>query len=342
VFLTGATGFIGGHVLRALRAAGYPVRALVRHPDAAARVPDAETVHGDVRRPGDFLRAMDGCRYLVHCAALYSFAPRDRPAMRTVNAAGTAGLLEAARIAGVERAVVTSSAGTVGEASLPRGHRPPGEERGPDERAATEADGATAGTRSAYHRSKIEQESAALAARVPAVLVLPTATVGPGDWKPTPTGQLVLDFARGRIFAAPPGGGLNMVAVEDVARAHVLALERGHPRERYLIGGENLGFDAVWQLLAEVTGRPAPRWRVPVKLALLVGAADELRCRVWPAATPHAPLEGVRLSAERMFVDSAKARAELGWESGPVRDALGRAVAWYRERGYFTRTRPSH
>jgi dihydroflavonol-4-reductase len=341
VFLTGATGFIGGHVLRALRAAGYRVRVLVRDPDAAARVPDAETVPGDLRRPGDFLRAMEGCRYLVHCAALYSFAPRDRPAMRTVNAAGTGGLLEAARIAGIERAVVTSSAGTVGEASLPGGHRRPGVELGPDEHAATEVDGA-AGAHSAYHRSKIEQERAALAARVPAVLVLPTATVGPGDWKPTPTGQLVLDFARGRIFAAPPGGGLNMVAVEDVARAHVLALERGRPRERYLIGGENLGFDAVWQLLAEVTGRPAPRWRVPVRLALLAGAADELRCRLRPAAIPHVPLEGVRMSVERMYVDSAKARAELGWEPGPVRDALGRAVAWYREHGYFTTTRPLH
>jgi len=342
VFLTGATGFIGGHVFRALRAAGYRVRALVRDPGAAARVPDAEAVPGDMRRPGDLLRAMDGCRYLVHCAALYSYAPRDRPVMRAVNVTGTAGLLEAARIAGVERAVVTSSAGTVGQASLPGGHRLPGEERRPDERAATEADAAAARTHSAYHRSKIEQEYAALAARVPAVLVLPTATVGPGDWKPTPTGQLVLDFARGRIFAAPPGGGLNMVAVEDVARAHVLALERGRPHERYLIGGENLGFDAVWQLLAEVTGRPAPRWRLPVTLALLAGGADELRCRLWPAATPHVPLEGVRMSVERMYVDSAKARAELGWEPGPVRAALGRAVAWYREHGYFTATRPLH
>jgi dihydroflavonol-4-reductase len=330
VFLTGATGFIGGHVLAALRAAGYRVRALARDPDSAARLrPDAETVLGDLRRAGDLARAMDGCRYLVHCAALYSFAPRDRGAMRTVNAAGTAALLEAARIAGVERAVVTSSAGTVGAAA-------------DGGRAPAETDGAAGGAHSAYHRSKVEQEHAAAAARVPAVLVLPTATVGPGDRKPTPTGQLVLDFARGRIFAAPPAGGLNMVAVEDVARAHVLALERGRPRERYLVGGENLDFDQVWRLLAQVTGRPAPRWRIPVAAALLAAGADELRCRLTPAATPRIPLEGVRMSVERMYVDSAKARAELGWDPGPVRDALARAVAWYRANGYLTPTPPLH
>lgn len=329
VFLTGATGFIGGHVLAALRSAGYRVRALARDADAAARLhPDAETVLGDLRHTGEVAGAMEGCRYLVHCAALYSFAPRDRRAMRTVNAAGTAALLEAARIAGVERAVVTSSAGTVGAAR--------------NGRIPTESDGAAGGTHSAYHRSKVEQEWAAVAARVPAVLVLPTATVGPGDRKPTPTGQLVLDFARGLIFAAPPGGGLNLVAVEDVARAHVLALERGRPRERYLVGGENLDFDQVWRLLAEVTGRPAPRWRIPIAMALLAGGASELRCRVWPNATPMIPLEGVRMSVERMYADSAKARTELGWEPSPVRDALARAVAWYQDHGYLSRARSLH
>jgi len=335
VFLTGATGFIGRHVLEALHAAGYRVRALVRDPADAAQFPEAEVVPGDLRRPGDLARALDGCRYLVHCAALYSFAPRDRPAMEAINAAGTAGLLEAARIAGVERAVVTSSAGTAGAASPSDDPRLCGG-------AATEADGAAVRTHSAYHRSKVEQERAAVAARVPAVLVLPTATVGPGDRKPTPTGQLVLDFARGRMFAAPPAGGLNMVAVEDVARAHVLALERGRPRERYLVGGENLDFDQVWRLLAGVTGRPAPRWHVPPALALLAGAADELRCRVWPAAVPRIPLEGVRMSFERMCVDSGKARAELGWEPGPVRDALARAVAWYRTHGYLGEAAAAH
>lgn len=323
VFLTGATGFIGRHVLRALRGAGYDVRALARDRESAGRLEGAEAVVGDLRRPGTLARPMAGCRYLVHCAALYSFAPRDRAVLRTVNVDGTAGVLAAARAAGVERAVVTSSAATVGPAGARRLV------------GATEADRASNGTQTAYHRSKIDQELAALAARVPAVLVLPTAPVGPGDWKPTPTGQLILEFARGRVFASPPSGGLNLVAVEDVARAHVLALERGRPRERYLIGGENLDLDQVWRLLADVTGQRVPRWRIPYSAALALGYADEVRCRIQPGARPRVPLEGVRLSVQRMYVDDAKARTELGYEPGRVRDALVRAVSWYREHGYL-------
>jgi dihydroflavonol-4-reductase len=319
VFLTGATGFIGQHVFRALRSAGYEVRALVRDP--TARIEDAETVVGDLRRSGELVPSLRGCGSIVHCAALYSFSPHDRPALRPVNVMGTAGLLEAARIAGIERAVVTSSAATVGPA-------------GPGGKPSTEATWAVNSTHSAYHHSKLEQEYAALAARVPAVLVLPTSPVGPGDWKPTPTGRLIVDFARGRVFAAPPPGGTNLVAVEDVARAHVLALERGRPGERYLIGGDNLSLDQVWQLLAEVTGRPAPRWRIPYTLAVLMGWIDEGRCRIQPRAQPRVPLEGVRMSVQQMYVDSSKARMELGYQPGPVRDALERAVAWYRAHGY--------
>lgn len=308
-------------MLRALRAAGYEVVGLVRDP--AARIEDAETAVGDLRRPGELVPALRGCRYVVHCAALYSFAPRDRPALHSVNVMGTAGLLEAARIAGVERAVVTSSGATVGPAA-PGG--PPRTE------ANTPVDGTHAA--SAYHHSKLEQEYAALAARVPVVLVLPTTPVGPGDARPTPTGRLVVDFARGRMFAAPPPGGANLVPVEDVARAHVLALERGRPGERYLIGGENLGLDELWRMLADVTGRPMPRWRIPYGVAVLMGWADEARCRLQPRAEPRVPLEGVRMSVLRMYVDSSKAKTELGYRAGPVRDALARAVAWYRAHGY--------
>jgi dihydroflavonol-4-reductase len=319
VFVTGATGFIGQHVVRALRDAGYEVRALVRKPDM--RIEHADTVVGDLRNPGALAVSLRACRYLVHCAALYSFAPRDRSALRLVNVVGTAGLLEAARISGVERAVVTSSAATVGPA------RPAGT-------SASETDWAVNSTHSAYHHSKLEQERAALAARVPTVLVLPTSPVGPGDWKPTPTGQLIVDFAQGRVFAAPPHGGTNLVPVEDVARAHVLALERGRPGERYLVGGDNLSLDQVWALLAEATGRRVPRWRIPYALAVLMGWVDEARCRLQPRAQPRVPLEGVRMSVQRMYVDCSKARTELGYQPGPVRDALARAVAWYRAHGY--------
>lgn len=329
VFLTGASGFIGGHVLRALLAGGYEVRALARDGEAASRVGDAEVILGDLGHPGALVRSMAGCDGLIHCAALYSFAPRDRAALRAVNVDGTAGLLAAARLAGVERAVVTGSAGTVG---------PAGEDHLPDER-----DHAADQARSAYHRSKHEQERAALAARVPAVLVLPTSTVGPGDRKPTPTGQMIVEFARGRVFAAPPPrGGLNLVAVEDVARAHLLALERGRPRTRYLVGGENLSLDRVWQLLAEVTGRRPPGWRIPYPVALWAGSADELRCRLSPRARPRVPLEGVRMSTQMMHVDCTRARVDLGLEPGSVRDALARAVSWYREHGYLSARSPAH
>lgn len=307
---------------RALAAAGYRVRTLVRglvppYGDLGA----CELVAGDLLRPGALVDALRGCRWLVHVAALYSFAPADRAVMRQVNVRGTAGLLEAARLAGVERAVVTSSSAAVGPAS--------------DGRPATEEDWETSAGGSAYHGSKVEQERAALAARLPVVRVLPTAPVGPGDGKPTPTGRMVLDFLRGRMPVRPPaGGGLNLVPVADVARGHVLALERGRPGGRYLLGGENLMLDDVWELLAAIRGRPAPRWRVPYGVALTLALADELRCRALPGAAPAVPLEGVRMSRHVMHVDCARAAAELDYHAGPVRAALEEAVAWYREHGF--------
>ena len=326
VFLTGATGFIGRHVLDALLAAGYRVRALVR-PTSRALPPldGCQQVTGDILRPGELERQMVGCRYLVHVAALYAFAPRQRRDIWATNVRGCAGVLEAARVAGIERAVVTSSSATVGPA---RGERPANE----DDRAAEEAEEADAV--SAYHHSKLKQERVALAAWVPTVLVLPTAPVGPGDWKPTPTGKMVVDFMRGRIFASL-GGGLNVVAVEDVARAHVLALRFGRPRTRYLAGGENLSLAEIWSHLAVICGRKAPAHRIPYALALTLGWADELRCRLAPgAATPVAPLEGVRMARFNMYVRCDRAMTELGYAPTPATDALERAVRWYRDNGY--------
>jgi dihydroflavonol-4-reductase len=324
VFLTGSSGFVGAHVLRELLAAGYDVKALIRHREVSN---DPELVEGridcitgDLSNVGDWAHELDGCRYVMHCAALYSFAPHDRALVHRVNVVGTAGLMEAARLAGVERVVLTSSSATLGACT--------------NGKPRTEEDFAPEGHSDGYHHSKVEQERAAFAGRVPVIALLPTAPVGPGDWKPTPTGQMILDFARGKMFAKPPRGGLNLVPVEDVARAHVTALTSGTPGERYILGCENVLLDDVWQLLSDVTGKPVPRWRAPHALALAIAYGDELRCRLQRGAQPFVPLEGVRMARERMFADSAKAARDLQFQPGPVRDALERAVAWYREHGY--------
>jgi dihydroflavonol-4-reductase len=321
VFLTGATGFVGSHVLAALLESGYHVRALVR-PDSRPLPAHAacRPVRGDVRRPGELARQMSGCRYLIHVAALYSFSPHRRRDLYQTNVSGCAGILEAARLAGIERAVVTSSSATVGPA---RDGRPATEDEWADEPS----------TASGYHATKLRQERVALAAQLPTVLLLPTAPVGPGDWKPTPTGKMVVDFLRGRIFASLDGG-LNVVAVEDVARAHVLALHRGRPGERYLIGGENLTLGQLWETLARISNRSAPKRRIPYALALSLGHLDELRCRIGSPIAPLIPVEGVHMARHRMFVRCEKAQDELDYEATPVTEALSRAVQWYRENGY--------
>jgi dihydroflavonol-4-reductase len=275
-------------------------------------------VQGDLRRSGELVSVLRGCRYLVHVAGHYSFAPRRRTLAWEVNVRGTASLLEAARTAGVERAVVTSSSATVGAA---RGRKP------------TEEDLPALPPKDAgYHASKAWQEVAALAAQLPVVLLLPTAPVGPADHKPTPTGRIVLDYMRGRIRATVVGG-MNVVPVEDVARAHVSALERGRPGERYLLGGEDLVFDDLWDRLAEATGRPAPKVRLPHALVETLARVDEVRCWM-TGAEPFVPLEGARMSRQLMFVSSDKAVRDLGFQAGSVDAALERAVRWYREHGY--------
>jgi dihydroflavonol-4-reductase len=321
VFLTGGSGFVGGHVLSMLVERGYRVRALRRDDQAEAGATHdgrVTLVQGDLRRSGELVTALRGCRYLIHAAAEYSFAPRRRALGWEVNVRGTASLLEAARVAGVERAVVTSSSATVGPA---RGHKP-----SEDNRPPLPARGA------GYHASKAWQEVAAQAAQLPVVLLLPTAPVGPGDHRPTPTGRIVLDFMRGRIRATVVGG-LNLVPVEDVARAHVTALERGRPGERYLLGGEDLIFDELWDRLAEATGRPAPKVRLPHALVDALARVDEVRCWI-SGAEPVIPLEGARMSRHLMFANSEKAGRELGFQAGSVDAALDRSVRWYREHGY--------
>jgi dihydroflavonol-4-reductase len=304
-------------VLATLLAAGYHVRALVRGPWDAP--PGVVAVSGDLRESGALVPALRGCRYLIHTAALYSFAPRDRAAIAAVNILGTASILEAARIAGVDRCVVTSSSAALPPASMSR--------------PATEEDWASAESHAwSYHSSKLAGERAALCAQIPVVTVLPTAPMGPGDRRPTPTGKIVVDLLHGRM-PATLSGGMNVVAVEDVATAHVLALERGRPGERYIAGGVNLTLAELWRLIARAAGRPERTYRLPYPVAVAAARVDATRVRV-TGGVPAVPLEGVRMGRLEMYSSSAKAAAELGYSPSSAADAVARSVRWYRENGY--------
>jgi dihydroflavonol-4-reductase len=317
VFLTGASGFVGAHVLSALLKRGFRVRALVR--DARALPPGATAVVGDLRAPASLLPALRGCRYVIHTAAVYSFSPRDAVAISEVNVRGTEGLLEAARIAGVERCVVTSSSSALAPATRSR----PVTERSWAE---------TTEGRVTYHASKLVAERAALRALTPVITVLPTAPVGPGDRRPTPTGRIVIDLLRGRM-PATLRGGMNLVAVEDVAAAHVLALTRGRPQERYITGGVNLSLAECWRLIASAAGRRPRAFPLPYAIAATAARLDDLRLRAIGGA-PIVPLEGVHMGRLEMYSSSAKSIGELGYRPSSVGAAIERSVRWYRANGY--------
>jgi dihydroflavonol-4-reductase len=325
VLVTGATGFVGGAVARELVRAGREVRLLVR-PTADRRnlrgLP-VEVAPGDVRDLDSLLRAAAGCAQVYHVAALYKLWVRHKQEIYACNVTGTDNVLKAARARGVEKVIYTSSVATLG---LP-GDGTPGNEATPVSLADMVGH---------YKRSKFLAEQVALryaAEGLPVVIVNPSTPVGAGDLKPTPTGKLVVDFLNGRM----PGyvdTGLNLVDVEDVARGHVLAAEKGRVGEKYILGHENLTLRQILSLLAELTGRAAPRFKVPYALALGVAYADAALARLIPGREPFAPPVGVKLSKKKMFFDPSKAVGELGWDQTPVREALRKAVQWFAENGY--------
>jgi dihydroflavonol-4-reductase len=322
--VTGATGFVGSHLVRLLVERGVSVRVLLR-PTARREVLQGlpvEVVVGDLRDPESLRRACRGVSQVFHVAADYRLWVPDPGEMYASNVEGTRQLLEAARQAGVRRFVYTSTVATI---AVPR----PGPL--PDETVEAELDEMIG----PYKRSKLLAERlvrAAAAEGFPAVIVNPTTPVGPGDWKPTPTGRIILDFLRGRM-PAYVDTGLNLVAVEDVARGHLLAAERGRIGERYLLGCRNMTLKEILDVLSRITGRPAPRLRLPHIVALAAGLADEMWARLI-GREPQIPLDGVRMSRHRMFVNTTKAERELGFRPGPVEAALERAVRWYLEHGY--------
>jgi len=324
--VTGGTGFVGANLARELLAAGATVRVLAR-PGGDRRALDGlkvEIVEGDLLDATSLARACSGVGTVYHVAADYRLWAPDPGALHRVNVEGTRAMLEAAGAAGVRRVVYTSTVGALG---LPK-----------DGGAGTEdTPVSVADMVGAYKRSKFLAEQVALELvrrGLPVVIVNPSAPIGPWDVKPTPTGQMVVDFMRGRMFATLDTG-LNLVHVRDVARGHVLAAERGKVGEKYILGAAhgNVSLAEIGRLLAEITGRRPPRLRVPYAVAWCGAACMEAVARVTGGA-PRVPLTAVRMARKRMYFSPAKAIRELGLPQTDVREALREAVEWFAARRY--------
>ena len=318
--VTGASGFLGWHVARTLIDAGHTVRALVRS-SSSVRDLDVEIVRGDLRDADSLRRAAAGCGAVFHVAADYRLWTRDVAAMYQSNVDGTRNLLAAARDAGVERFVYTSTVGCIG---MPQDH--PGDETSPV--GIEDMTGA-------YKRSKwlAEQEALKFAqSGYPVVIVNPTAPVGDHDFKPTPTGKIIVDFLK-RAMPAYLETGLNVVDAADVAQGHLAAYRHGRPGERYVLGSQNLTLRENFEHLSKMSGLPAPTVRIPYAVAYIAGLAST----AWASVTgsePRAPLDGVKMARKKMWVTHAKAARELNYQPGPADQGLSKAVDWFRASGY--------
>jgi len=325
ILVTGATGFVGGAVTRALVKTGHEVRVLVRPHSDRRNLRDLpiEIYHGDVCELESVRRATAGCAQVYHVAALYKLWVRRKADMYASNVTGTENVLLAARDSGVEKVIYTSSVATLG---IPSDGTP-----GTEETPVSLAD-----MIGHYKRSKFLAEQVALRYAqegLPVVIVNPSTPVGIADLKPTPTGQVLVDFLNGHM----PGyvdTGLNLIDVEDVAAGHLLAAERGRVGEKYILGHENLTLQQILEMLADLTRLSAPQFRVPYALALGVAYADATLARLIPRREPRVAPVGVKLSKKKMFFDPTKAVRDLGLPQTPVREALRKAVVWFIENDY--------
>ncbi len=327
-FVTGATGFVGSHVARALSNRGADLRLLVRASSPTGNIAGlaADRVVGDLLQPASLRAAIAGCDVVFHVAADYRLWTRDAADMQFMyrcNVEGTRALIDAARQAGVRRMVYCSSVATMGFT----GNAHPADETSPvrlDDMIGH------------YKRSKFIAEQVALEAGKSGgdvVVVNPTTPVGEGDIKPTPTGRIILDFLK-RKFPAYVDTGLNLVDVREVARGHIEALEKGIPGERYILGGENLSLKQILDKLAAITGLAAPKVRLPYVFALAAGVGDTVVSGRLLRREPRVTLDAVRMGRKKMWVSSEKAQRELGWNIVAVDDALRRAVQWFQANGY--------
>lgn len=316
ILVTGASGLIGSHVVRALLEAGFQPRAFSRR-HLPAELGPVELVRGDIRDRRAVAEAMHGCRGAIHTAALYSYARADAAETLATNIEGTRNVLDAAAAIGA-RVVMTSSAATCGP--VPDG-------------VADERDSAPSWELVVpYKQSKLAAEQLALdraAAGQDVVVVNPTTTVGEWDRRPTPSGRMILDVLHRRIRGYISSGGLNMVAARDVARGHVLALERGRSGQRYILGGENVPMRRIFELVADLGNVPVPRIPVPFPLALGCAWLMDAAGRPLGREPKLVVLDEVRLARVPMYFSSAKAQSELGYSALPAREALAIAVAWF-------------
>ncbi len=321
--VTGAAGFLGSHVARQLVARGDDVRVLVRASSSNRAISDLslEYVTGDLRDAASLERAMNGVQRVFHVAADYRLWAKHPQDIYDSNVGGTKNLLEAAKRAGVGQLIYTSTVATIAV------ERP----ELPNEFTETKLEQMIGH----YKRSKWMAEQEVLKAAkegMPVIVAMPTTPVGPWDWKPTPTGKIILDFLNGKM----PGyveTGLNFVGVEECAAGHLLVSEKGKIGERYLLGAENLTLKEVLDTLAKITGLRAPGMKIPHGVALGVAYVESAFSRL-TGKEPGIPVEGVKIARHKMFVDASRARRELGFQPGPVAAALERAVRWYQANGY--------
>jgi len=322
--VTGGTGFVGSAVVRRLLAAGCPVRVLVRAGSNRRLLADlpVEIVEGDLADPVSLRRAVRGCRTLFHVAALYALWSREPGRYYTANVEGTRAILGAAADAGLSRVVYTSTVGALG---IPADGTP-----GTEETPVTLADMAGDYKRSKYLAEEVARDFARRG--LPVVIVNPSTPVGPRDIKPTPTGQMIVDFLCGRMWAYLPTG-LNLADVEDVAAGHLLAAERGRIGERYILGGENLTLLEIFERLGRLTGVRPPRLKLSAGAVLPLAWCCE-RLASLTGKPPRVAVDAVRMARKTMFFDGKKAVRELGLPQSSTEQALAAAVEWFRANGY--------
>lgn len=322
--VTGATGFVGRAVAEALLDQGRTVRVLARKPQHRALQDLAvEVVKGDLTDPASLQEALQGCARLFHVAADYRLWVPDPPTMYAINVEGTRNLLRLALEAGLERVVYTSTVGTLGNP----GDGTPGSEETPVSLADMVGH---------YKKSKFQAEQVALeyaGQGLPVVLVNPSTPVGPWDVRPTPTGQMIVDFLNGKVPAFVDSG-LNLIHVRDVAEGHILAEAKGRVGEKYILGHQNLTLAEIFGMLAQISGRRAPRWRLPYYPILSLAYLNEFWSTWITRRPPKIPLTAVKMARKFMYFDSQKAVRELGLPQTPVDRALGEAVHWFRQHRY--------